>query len=90
MPRRLRFDPLAIPEHSITMTTLIIRGAIIGPISIRGYKPRFLKSSHLVTMNRSNEVSRERNKDTRAEIMLVQKENMGKKMKDQELCLLIK
>jgi len=90
MVRRLGFGPLAIPEHNITMTALIIRGAIIGPISIRGYKPRFLKSGHLETMNRSNEPSRERNKDRIAQIMLVQKENMGKKMKDQELCLLIK
>ena len=90
MARRVRFGPLAIPEHSITMTALIIRGAIIGPISIRGYKPRFLKNGHLETMNRSNEPSREQNKDRRAQIMLVQKENMGKKMKDQELCLLIK
>ena len=44
MARRLRFGPLAIPEHNITMMALIIRGAIIGPISIRGYKPRFLKT----------------------------------------------
>jgi len=72
------------------MTAPIIRGTIIGHISIRGYKPRFLKNGHLETMNRSNEPSREQNKDRRAQIMLVQKENMGKKMKDQELCLLIK
>jgi len=59
MVRRLGFGPLAIPEHNITMTALIIRGAIIGPISIRGYKPRFLKNGRLEPMNRINEPWRE-------------------------------
>ena len=44
MARRLKFGPLAIPEHSITMTALIIQGAIIGPISIRGYKERVFRN----------------------------------------------
>ena len=72
MARRLRFGPLAVPEHSITMTALIIRGAIIGPISIRGYKERFFRNGRSESMSRISEPWRERNKDRKAQIMLVQ------------------